>query len=459
MIPEKHGALEELAAKMRAGRISRRAFLERSVALGLSSSAALTLLEACASGGPSASGIPTGTHLVYWNLFGGGDGVRMVQMQDDFQKAHPEINLEAITLAWGEPYYTKLAMAAAGGRPPDVAISHMTRMPPFAQGDLLDPFDLNALAKYDITASDFLAPIWQRGHINGQLYAVPLDTHPFVMYYNTEIAKKAGLLDASGNLLPINGPDAFINALKKAQQVTGGYGLAFAINGDVTNWRVFYSLYSQLGGQVLSPDGKQLVIDDNKALQALSFMDDLTQKSKVAPATIDYGGAIALFASGKCGFFWQGEWEVTTFQTANTPFNMVPFPNIFGGGQCQADSHTFVLPRQASVDPARREASYLFISSLLKDSFVWAHGGHIPAYLPVATSQEYKNLKPQSNYAGVAANVVVDPTAWFSGSGSEFESVVSAPIQASFQGQLTPQQALAQLKASVQKLLNTPSPV
>src|SRR5262245_39871406 len=120
MILEQHAAMREWTRKVRSGRMTRRGFLERTIALGVGSSAALAFLEAC-GGNLTASG-PT---VTYWNLFGGGDGVRMVQMQNDFVKANPAINLEASTLAWGEPYYTKLAMAASGGRPPDVAISHM----------------------------------------------------------------------------------------------------------------------------------------------------------------------------------------------------------------------------------------------------------------------------------------------------------------------------------------------
>lgn len=454
MDPEQRGILDGMSGKVKRGRMTRRAFLERAAALGVSAGAALTLLDACGSSAASS------TNLAYWNLFGGGDGVRMLQMQNDFTSANPRINLEAITLAWGEPYYTKLAMAAAGGRPPDVSISHMTRMLPFAQGGLLDPFDLSELAKYGVTESDFLPLLWQRAHYNGQLYAIPLDTHPFVLYYNTDICKKAGLLDASGNLKPLQGPDALISALKAAQKVTGAWGLALSIaNADVTTWRLFYTLYSQLGGKVLSANNQQLVLDQAKAQQAIAFMDDLTQTSKVASPTTDYGGAVALFASGKAGFFWEGEWEITTFQTSNTPFSMAPFPNVFGGGQSQADSHTFVLPRQASVDPERRAAAYQFISFMLKDSLVWAHGGHIPAYLPVANSSAYQQLKPESNYAGVASSTVIDPTAWFSGSGSEFETVVSTALQASMEGQLSAVEAVRQISTGTQQLLDTPSPV
>jgi multiple sugar transport system substrate-binding protein len=379
-------------------------------------------------------------------------------MENDFSKSHPNINLQSVTLAWGDPYYTKLTMASAGGRPPDVAISHMTRVATYAAQNLLDPFDLNELAKYGITEDKFLPSIWQKAHQFGKLYAVPLDTHPFVMYYNVDLCRKAGLLDASGNLKPLQGATALMDALKAIKQTTGAYGVVFEIEG-VTPWRLFLSLYSQLGGQVLSPDGKELVLDDAKAEQVLSFMTDLTVTNKVAAQNIDYAGSVALFGAGKSAFLWNGEWEVTTFQNEkNFSFNMVPFPLVFDTYHVQADSHTFVLPHQSAVDPASRAASLEFISFMLKDSYTWSQGGHVPAYLPVTESNQYKSLKPQSNYASVAADVVVDPNAWFSGSGSELETQAGAAFQTVLNGQAKPTQGLRQFRQAIQKLLSVKLP-
>ncbi len=436
----------------RAG-MSRRTFLERSAALGLSSAAALSLLEAC---GTSATG--GGTSLTYWNLFGGGDGARMIQMEGDFSRTHPNISLQSITLAWGDPYYTKLAMASAGGRPPNVAVSHMTRVATYAAQGLLEPFDLGELAKHNITEDKFLAPTWQRAHYKGQLYTIPLDTHPFVAYYNVDICKKAGLLDSSGNLKPIQGADNLMTALKAAKQASGGYGTVFEVQG-VTAWRLFYTLYSQLGSPVLSPDGKELIMDNTKAEQVLAYMADLTVNNKVAAANIDYPGSVALFSNGKSAFLWNGDWEVTTFASQkNFSFNMVPFPQVYDQYHTQADSHAFVMPRQSVVDPVQKDASLEFIRFMLSDSYTWAQGGHVPAYQPVAQSSQYKSLKPQSNYAGVAADVVVDPSAWFSGSGSQFENQVSAAIQTVLNGQASPKQGLAQFRAAVLKLLRVNVP-
>ncbi|MBV9231578.1 MAG: hypothetical protein JOZ18_19875, partial [Chloroflexi bacterium] len=53
MIHEQGDVINEIIVKIRSGRITRRTFLERAVAVGLSSSAAVSLLEAC--GGTSNS--------------------------------------------------------------------------------------------------------------------------------------------------------------------------------------------------------------------------------------------------------------------------------------------------------------------------------------------------------------------------------------------------------------------
>lgn len=164
---------------------------------------------------------------------------------------------------------------------------------------------------------------------------------------------------------------------------------------------------------MISPDAKEIVIDDSKAEQALNFMADLTLDAKVMPGNADYAGSVALFQGGQAGFHWNGGWEVTTFEEAKMPFSMAPFPNVFGNNKTHADRHAFIIPK--GVPASRRKAALEFVSSMLKSSLTWAEGGHIPAYQPVATSEKYKKLKPQSNYAGVADDVVLDPVAWFSG--------------------------------------------
>ena len=57
---------------------------------------------------------------------------------------------------------------------------------------------LDLLAAHGMEPKDFTPLAFSKAHYNGQLLCIPLDTHPFVQYYNTKVCKKAGLLDSSG---------------------------------------------------------------------------------------------------------------------------------------------------------------------------------------------------------------------------------------------------------------------
>jgi multiple sugar transport system substrate-binding protein len=437
--------------------VSRRGFLGGTLAVA----AAGIGLSACAS--PVAAGligskIDPGT-VDYWNLFGGGDGIRMEAMEAGFEATHRDIGLQSVTLAWGNPYYTKLSLATLGAQPPNVAISHLTRMKTLVAANLLQELHPEDLARHGMSADKFNRRAWNTGLVDGRIYAIPLDTHPFVCFYNTQVCKKAGLLDAQGKLKPIQGEAEFLDALNRAKQASGQYGAVIAItNENATPWRIFQTLYSQLGGQVLADDGRRIVLDDAKATRALKLLASLNTKGLI-PGSMDYQGSIALFAGGKAAFFFQGEWEITTFQTAKTPFGMAPFPNVLGGTYAvQADSHTLVLPKNPKQNRADLDRALTFVRSMLDQSGTWAKGGHVPAWLPYRNSADYAKLTPQSNYASTADFAVYDPQAWYSGSGSDFETIVGGTVGAVIAGQLQPAAGIAQIRSKLQVLARTDPP-
>jgi multiple sugar transport system substrate-binding protein len=441
--------------------LSRRSFLGGALALGVGAGAmGLSGCSSSTAAGVFGSKIDPG-NVAYWNLFGGGDGIRMQAMEAGFEKANPDIGLESVTLAWGNPYYTKLSLATIGHKPPSVAVAHLTRMKTLQAAGLLQELQPSDLARHGMTGDKFNQTAWKAGLVGGKVYAIPLDTHPFVCFYNTDVCKKAGLLDSSGKLKPLDGEGLLVDALAKAKKVTGQYGATIAVvNETSTPWRIFQSLYSQLGGSVLADQGTKVVIDDAKAMKVLNFLSSLNQK-KLMSGSLDYQGAIALFGAGAAGFFFQGEWEISTFQTAKTPFSMTSFPNVYGGKNhyaVQADSHTLVLPKNPSQTSDELDRSLTFIRSLLDQSPTWAAGGHVPAWLPYRDSKAFAKLKPQSNYAASADAAVYDPDAWYSGSGSDFEIICGGTIGAVMGGLSSPSAGLAQMKSKLTTLANTPSP-
>lgn len=411
----------------------------------------------CAAPSSVASGK---TPLRYWHLFGGGDGVTMQAMLDAFEAEHSGIALDAAQLEWGAPYYTKLGMAGAGGRAPEVAVLHLARLPGFGPGKLLDAFDLDLLAEYGVRPGDFPAEIWDRGTIGGKQYAVPLDTHPLVLYYQTEICEQAGLLRADGRIKTLEGAGEFVDALRAIRRVTGRPPLVMETTGaDAAGpARVFATFYAQTGGTLLDGTGTRLTLDEDKALRVLEFMRMLTHEG-LAVRIADYQGSVGIFNAGETGLALNGDWEVSTYLETELPFSMAPVPNLFGRPAAQADSHSFVLPHQEDRGGERNRAAHRFVAWMLTHSADWARGGHIPAYTPTLSKPAYLKLEPQSEYRHVIDYVALDPPAWFAGSASLMWLELGHIFSGVFTGSRTPESALAEATAGLKKLLDTPSPL
>ncbi|MCF6521635.1 extracellular solute-binding protein [Streptomyces sp. JJ36] len=400
------------------------------------------------------------TRLRFWHLFGGGDGVTMTAMLADFRAAHPGIALEDTVLKWGAPYYTKLGMAGAGGRAPELAVLHLARLAGFGPGTLLDPFDLGLLAELGVRASDFPPDIWRRGQVAGRQYAVPLDTHPVVLYYQTEICEQAGLLADDGTLKPLRSPEEFADALRAAKEVTGRPGLVTETLGPdcITPWRLFSTFYAQTGARVLSADGARLALDEEKALRVLEFMASLGEEG-LWMRRADYVSSVGLFGNGDIGFHLNGEWEISTFTTSGIPFSMTPVPTLFGTPAAQADCHAFVLPHQRDRGGPGDRAAHTLVAWLLKHSVDWAEGGHVPAYTPVLDDPAYLELEPQSAYRDVIDHVALDAPAWFTGSASRMWIELGAVFSGVLTGARSPRNAVAEAKKRLRTLLDTPNPL
>ena len=424
----------------------------RAVLGGALAAAGMAAAGGCA---PPDSLISGRTPLRQWNLFGGGDGMRMLEMHEDYEAEHPDIDLSATTFEWGAPFYTKVAMGAAGGRGADIATVHVSRLESLAPGQLLDPIDPQLLAETGIDESVFLPNIWDQCFFDGQLYAIPLDTHLLVQFYNLDVCREVGLLDSDDRLIPLDGLDTYMDALREIQSFTGDFGLSLDTWGP---WPNFWTLYRQQDGElVFGEDDYEL--DDDKALMALEVLYRLSEEG-LSPRVSEGADTSANLANGRSGLMIHGNWELTTLNETDAAFSVTQFPNLFGNHRTRGDSHCYVFPHQRDRDPEQTRAALQYASWMLQNSLTWSEGaGHIPAYLPVAESAEYDALQPHSEYREAAENVQFEPEAWFSGSAGRLQDDSTGPVSAVHQGTQTPEQALEQLKRTFQTMLDVPAPV
>lgn len=434
---------------------SRRSLLRASLA-----SAAVLLGGGALGGCGSAAASPDPRTVRMWDLFSGADGALLDELIGTAGADMPGTRVERTVLEWGTPYYTKLAMASAGGRGPDVAVSHMSRLAGYAPLGLLDPWDTGLLAEFGVREQDFAEAVWSRTQYQGRTFAIPLDTHPFIVFYHPGPVREAGLLTGDGSLDQdaFSSPERFLEAGRELAKASGKQGIAFGyVNDTAQGWRLFYGLYRQTGNDFDLPIGGEVTANVDAMTEVVAFMQKLVD-GRANPRRLDYPAALADFTNGQSAMILSGEWELGTFRAADPKIGAAPFPTVFGTPAVYADSHSFVLPRRPDPDEAHRRRTHQAVAAILKAGQTWAKAGHIPAYQPVTRTEAYARLEPQARYAAAADHVVLDPAVWFAGAGSDFQNSMSQVLQQSMLDGLAPDRAARAMVERINTALSKPSP-
>ncbi|MFM7445622.1 MAG: extracellular solute-binding protein, partial [Tabrizicola sp.] len=335
------------------------------------------------------------------------------KMIEDFNAAHAgAIKIDATTLEWGTPFYAKVQTSAAVGEAPDIMTYHASRIPLAVQQGILQEITADDWTAMGLGQGDFAAATWDAVTIDGKQYAVPLDTHPIVLYYNKDLLEKAGMLDENGKPKGLDSREGFTATL----QALKDSGVKFPL-GSVTAdgnfmFRTIYSLMGQQDGQLMT-DGEFLAGDNgDKLVNALSVLQDWT-KAGLQSTYTDYPATVALFTSGEAAMMINGVWEVPTMTDLNAQgklFNWgaVELPVIFDHPSTYADSHSFAIPANQGKEmtPEKRAAVLEVMSWISKNSLFWATAGHIPANGAVVASAEYKAMEPNATYSTLTANMI-----------------------------------------------------
>ncbi|MEZ3179811.1 extracellular solute-binding protein [Streptomyces pimonensis] len=411
--------------------------------------------------GTGADALASGadTRVRYWNLFSGGDGYNMIAMLDSFREDNPGIEVKDSTLQWGSPFYTKLAMAAAGNRAPDLGVMHLGRVTGFSPGRLLDPWDVELLARYGVKESDFNPDLWKRAVIDGKLYALPLDIHVQLCFYRKDVLRKAGLLGADGRIVPVTSVDAWFDVLKEAKKAAGrGLQTIGMWSADQNfQWWFFVAFYTQLGGTWFDDANTEVTFDTDKATQVLEFLRRHVADGYANPDFAGGAGAEQFVNGGP--LVWEGNWSVPVFDSAKIDYGATPLPPVFGRQATHAESHAFVLPHQSDRGGAANEGAHRLAAYIVQHARQWAAGGHIPAHTPTLSTAAYRKLDPQSEYVSAMDHQATEPKVWFAGSTGILAQRVGPVVVSSTMGSAKPDAAARSMKSTLTQLLASKNPM
>ena len=344
--------------------------------------------------------------LEFWNGFTGPDGKTMEKIVRRFNAEHPNIRVRMQIIPWNT-YYDKVTLSLAYGGAPDVFILHASRLPEYADCESISRID-DLVSSPKFPSSDFTPRAWAAAHWKNKQYALPLDCHPIGMYYNTDLFKKAGIVDAAGNAKPPTNLSEFLADAKKLTKDTDG-------DGRIDQWGYIYTwlrtnahtFLAQYDASWLSKDARHSGLTSPAAYQAFGLMTDLIRKYKVCPKPEGQEAWIG-FRTGKVAMALEGIYMLSSLEEQKgLKFAAAPCPVFGRHAAVWGDSHMMAMPKKLS--PERRQAAWEFMRYLSDHSLDWSKGGQVPVRKSILSTPEFRKLPVQYQFSKELPYVVYMP--------------------------------------------------
>jgi multiple sugar transport system substrate-binding protein len=271
MVPEQREVLDEIVIKARTGRMKRRTFLERALAIGLTSSVAGSLLEAC-GGGSGGSGTSSGPTTVVWQTENDTSGTYQA-LADNYNKS----TKDGVHVVWHNgPSQTDGLLTLY-----DNTLRARNASFDVFQIDVVWPAEfasngwtVDLTSKWPSSDRDnYLPGPIKSCTYNGQVVAAPLRTDLGVLYYRTDIISKA--------------PSTFDELTSMAKSNASKAKIGYAWQGSQYEGLVcdFVEVLAGYGGSVLDPnDSKKVTVNSAEGLQALNEM--ISWVGTISPTSI-----------------------------------------------------------------------------------------------------------------------------------------------------------------------------
>jgi multiple sugar transport system substrate-binding protein len=317
---------QSLIQEFVAGKVGRRSFMRRALALGVSLSSVEAIMAACGGG--------SGSQSIKWsNWANTGEIARFQAFTKDYNsKHHTNVQYSFIPTA-NNNYFSKILTELSGGSAPDVfyvgdgdiakLVANQTIM---ELGPLLDS------SKSKEKASDYLPGLWGAAKTkSGKIYGIPVDCNPLVLWFNKKVLSDAGISTMPPDLYEQGKwtRDAFQNMLEKIH--------AKGKSGFVMDaWSLqYYAWCTANGGQVYADNGYGDFIahQDPKSLDTFKWL-----ANGVRSKLITYAGSLPknqgsdlVFIGNQAGFISVGRWDLPEFKSATgLQYDCVPFPSATG---------------------------------------------------------------------------------------------------------------------------------
>ena len=311
-----------------------------------------------------AQGGPVTIKVANYALLEGGYEPFWKQVKTGFEAANPDITIEWITAPYGEIVNQVVNMAGAGNKV-DVIFGEIDWVPGMVDAGLAAPIrDILS----DDFVNDFYPDVLKSFEVDGKPYGIPLYVSPYVLYYNKDLFKQAGL-DPNK---PPKTYDEMLGYAQKLSQLRDANGNKVYAFGQTTasvpvSGASLTAMIFNFGGQVLDANGT-LSVDNQGFKDAISMLQLLDQRG-YNPQNARLKDLRNLFALGQLAMYYDQSWGFNGIKSINADalnFTASAEPLVGGNGSGQSllQAHCFILVDNGK---ARADATSKFVEYVISE--------------------------------------------------------------------------------------------
>lgn len=217
-------------------------------------------------------------------------------MVDGYKAANPGVEVEIVSVPWGQAFET-VATMIAGGDTPDVIEMPDTWQALYA--DQLMPLD-ERVASWEHGATLTQKTVDMGKLANGKITMIPYGFYLRAMFYNKKLLAEAGVAE------PPKTMDEFMAASEAVSKLDGKYGYCLRGGPGGTNGWIMMAAVMNGTNEFFTEDGKSR-INEPGSIAGLQFLMDLYQKGYAPKDSVNWGfnEIVAGFYSGTCAFLDQ----------------------------------------------------------------------------------------------------------------------------------------------------------
>ncbi|HZG76635.1 MAG TPA: extracellular solute-binding protein [Paenibacillus sp.] len=397
-----------------------------------------------ASGGASGDGEQTIRILSSDDFAGFREGAI-----EEFQKLHPEINIELEHVAYDQLHDKELASFNASG---DAAYDIVDVDEIWTSEYANAGFILPVTDRYTEEMKSGILPASQQiATYDGELYGVPMFNDLVFFYYNEDMLKQAGY-DAP----PATWAEfSEVSKALQAKGVTSGPASAWGFSANEGLVAYFAEFLGSHGGAFFDGDGNP-TFNNEKGVQALEYMKQAMDEGVIDPASINYNDRQVLdaFKNGKTAFIagWSFYWgELNADDSAvkgKVKIGLVPAVEGAAPTAATGSMYLAITPQSEHPDAAWTFLEYLGSKEVQKKQALEA--GALPIWADLYEDAEVKEKHPalaemQRQLEFVISRPSLDAY-------NEFSKTLQIELQAALTGQKDAKAALDEVAAFAQQL-------